>query len=64
MTHLTKEQLHDLTARISERLAEFDDRAMPALSPGIVRLVHSVIAEWQAEQVTILDHAMQEGAMP
>lgn len=51
MTHLTKEQLHDLTARISERLAEFDDRAMPALSPGIVRLVHSVIAEWQAEQI-------------
>lgn len=46
---LTKEQLHELTGRVQERIDEFGPTAqhMPQMSPGVIRLVVDVFAEWQ-----------------
>lgn len=51
---LTKDQLINLTERINERFAEFDNPAGGVgvrIAPGLVRVCHEVIAEWGAEQV-------------
>lgn len=56
MTHLTNEQLTELTRRINERLGEFGKLAnnMPTMTPGIVRLVYGVIEQWHEESTPLV----------
>lgn len=52
MTHLTTDQLTELTRRINERLGEFGDRIFDPLAPGVVRLTYGIIAEWHEESLS------------
>ena len=61
MSHLTTEQLTELTLRINERLEEFDLSSMPTLKPGVVRLVHGVLEEWQQETTSPAPKKSEEG---
>lgn len=49
MTHLSTDELSDLTKIVNARIAEFGPHTLNPLTCGMVRIVHDVIAAWQAE---------------
>ena len=50
MTHLTNDELEELVTTINNRLMEFGPDVFDFMSYGVVRLVYSVIDEWQQRQ--------------
>lgn len=57
MTHLTSEQIIDITDRVIERFAEFGGAAqsLPRMTPGAIRIIVDVIDEWRAERVPVVN---------
>lgn len=49
MTHLSKEQLAELTERVNSRFAEFGPDMFDMLTPGEVRVIYGVMDEWSFE---------------
>lgn len=47
---LTGDELKELTERINARLLEFGDKVFDPVAPGVVRLIHSVLGEWEADR--------------
>lgn len=60
MTILTKEQLGELTQRVNDRLDEFPT-VFDHIHPGVVRLVHDVIREWEESSTDIGSSHYDEG---
>lgn len=62
MSHLTAEELTELTERINARIAEFKVAMMPTVTPGIVRIAVDEINRWHARRKAITHNTKGEFA--